>query len=73
MRDKRLWGDNYYNPKEKKWSTEPEDETVKRAFCVNILEPLIKLARTVTTGKKEVYLPLLEKLGIKLTSEEMET
>ena len=70
---KRLWGDNYYNPKEKKWSTEPEDETVKRAFCVNILEPLIKLARTVTTGKKEVYLPLLEKLGIKLTSEEMET
>ena len=70
---KRLWGDNYYNPKEKKWSSEPEDETVKRAFCVNILEPLIKLARTVTTGKKEVYLPLLEKLGIKLTSEEMET
>ncbi len=34
---------------------------------------MIKLARTVTTGKKEVYLPLLEKLGIKLTSEEMET
>ena len=70
---KRLWGDNYYNPKEKKWSTEPEDETVQRAFCVNILEPLIKLAKTVTTGKKEVYLPFLEKLGIKLTTEEMET
>ena len=70
---KKLWGDNYYNPKEKKWSTEPQDESVQRAFCVNILEPLIKLARTVITGKKEVYSPLLEKIGIKLTPEEMET
>ena len=70
---KRLWGDNYYNPKEKKWSTEPEDETVQRAFCANILEPLTKLARAVHSGKKEVYLPFLEKLGIKLTSEELET
>ena len=34
---------------------------------------MIKLAKTVTTGKKEVYLPFLEKLGIKLTTEEMET
>ena len=70
---KRLWGDNYFNPKEKKWSNEPEDETVQRAFCANILEPLSKLARAVNSGKKEVYKPLLEKLGIKLTSEEMET
>ena len=70
---KRLWGDNYYNPKEKKWSNEPEDETVQRAFCTNILEPLTKLARAVHSGKKEVYLPFLEKLGIKLSSEELET
>ena len=69
---KKLWGDNYFNPKEKKWSTEPEDENVPRAFCANILEPLTKLAKTITTGKKEVYSPLLEKLGIKLTSEEMD-
>ena len=48
---KKLWGDNYYNPKEKKWSDEPEDETVKRAFCANILEPLIKLSNTVAVTK----------------------
>ena len=70
---KRLWGDNYYNPKQKKWSNETEDETVQRAFCTNILEPLTKLARAVHSGKKEVYLPFLEKLGIKLSSEELET
>ena len=70
---KRLWGDNYYNPKEKKWSTEPEDDSVQRAFCAYILEPLTKLARAVHTEKKEVFVPLLEKLGIKLSSEELET
>jgi elongation factor 2 len=69
---KRLWGDNYWNPKSKKWSDEPEDETVKRAFCANILEPLIKLANTVATGKKEVYQPLLQKLKIELKGEELE-
>ena len=69
---KRLWGDNYWNPKSKKWSDEPEDESVKRAFCANILEPLIKLANTVATGKKEVYQPLLQKLKIELKGEELE-
>ena len=69
---KKLWGDNYYNPKEKKWSHEPEDETVQRAFCTNILNPLIKLANDVSTGKQEVYQPLLKKLGIELKGEELE-
>ena len=69
---KRLWGDNYYNPKEKKWGDEPEDDTVKRAFCANILEPLIKLANTVASGKKEVYQPLLQKLKIELKGEELD-
>ena len=69
---KRLWGDNYFNPKQKKWSDEPEDETVKRAFCANILEPLIKLANTVASGKKEVYQPLLKKLNIELKGDELD-
>ena len=63
---KKLWGDNYYNPKEKKWSDQPEDEDVQRAFCSNILAPLTKLANNVSSGKKEVYQPLLKKLGIEL-------
>ena len=58
---KKLWGDNYFNPKQKKWSKEPENDNIKRSFCVNILEPLIKLVNTVLLGKKEVYQPLLKK------------
>ena len=69
---RRLWGDNYYNPKKKKWSNEPEDENIQRAFCSNILEPLIKLANTVYSGEKNIYQPLLEKLGIKLEGKELE-
>lgn len=51
---KRLWGDNYFNPKSKKWSDEPEDDTVKRAFCANVLEPLITLANKVSEGKRSI-------------------
>ena len=69
---KKLWGDNYYNPEEKKWSHDPEDETVQRAFCSYILNPLTKLANDVSTGKKEVFQPLLKKLGIELKTEELE-
>ena len=69
---KRLWGDNYYNQKDKKWSKEPGDENTKRAFCENIMEPLIKLANSVSSGKKDIYQPLLKKLGIKLNSKDLE-
>ena len=68
----KLWGDNYYNPKSKKWEDHSEDENIKRAFCANILEPLIKLANTVSSGKSEVYQPLLKKLGIELKGEELD-
>ena len=69
---KRLWGDNYYNPKQKKWSEDPEDKTVKRAFCASILEPIMKLAFSVESDKKEVYEPLLKKLHIELKGDELE-
>ena len=67
---KRLWGDNFFNIKQKKWSEEPENDNSKRSFCANILEPLIKLANTVLLGKKEVYEPLFNKFGIQLKGDE---
>ena len=71
---KKLWGDNYFNPKTKKWTDESEQdgEELKRAFAQFVLEPLIKLANTVSSGKKEVYQPLLQKLNIELKGEELE-
>ncbi len=71
----KLWGDNYFDPKTKKWKSTPEDDEgneLKRAFCSLILDPLLKLCNQLATGKKEVYTPLLEKLGISLTGDELE-
>ena len=70
---KKLWGDNFYNPKTKKWSNEQDEEQgLKRAFTNFVLEPLIKLANTVSSNKKEAYQPLLQKLNIELKGEELE-
>ena len=71
----KLWGDNYFDAKTKKWKKNNEDEDgneLKRAFCSMILDPLLKLCNTVATGKKEVYNPLLEKLEIQLKGDELD-
>jgi elongation factor 2 len=65
----KLWGDNYFDAKAKKWTTENvgEDGTeLQRAFCSMILEPLTKLANSLNRGEKDVYMPLLERLNIKI-------
>lgn len=72
---KKFWGDNYFNPKTKKWTDSPEnddEEDLKRCFVSLVLDPLCKLANTVKEGKKEVYNPLLQKLGIELKGEEVD-
>ncbi|KAJ8609264.1 hypothetical protein MRB53_039205 [Persea americana] len=38
----RLWGDNYFNPKTKKWSkagTDADGKPLERAFCTFVLDP----------------------------------
>jgi elongation factor 2 len=70
---KKLWGDHFFNPKTKKWSEESTDDDgndLKRAFCSMILDPLLKLADSVKSGKKEVYEPMLKKLEIELDPDE---
>ena len=65
----RLWGDNFYNGK--KFTTDP-DEGHPRAFCALALDPIMKLAQSVHSGKKEVWSEMALKLGVKLTSDDME-
>ncbi|KAF2456243.1 P-loop containing nucleoside triphosphate hydrolase protein [Lineolata rhizophorae] len=65
----RLWGDNYFNPKTKKW-TKSSDGTVERAFNQFILDPIFRIFGAVMNFKKDEIPTLLEKLAIKLTSDE---
>jgi len=68
---KRLWGDNFFSPTEKKWKKESTKGYV-RGFCQFILDPIYKMFDAVMNGKKDVYTSLMEKLSIKLSSEDRE-
>jgi len=69
---KNLWGDRYFNPGSKKWSTTPENSAVKRGFCQFVLEPIFKVFDCVMNVKKDETVKLLDKLNIKLPADERE-
>merc|ERR1712121_187808 len=66
---KRLWGDQLYHPKEKKWSKSAEKGYV-RGFTQYILDPIYKVFNMCMKDTKENALALIEKIGVKLTTEE---
>lgn len=68
---KRLWGDQFYNPKEKKW-TKDERPGSQRGFTQYVLDPIYKVFEFTMKNSKEKAFALVDKLGIKLTSEEKE-
>ncbi|KAF9356115.1 Elongation factor 2 [Mortierella sp. AD094] len=71
----KLWGENYFNPTTKKWSTKNTDadgKPLERAFCMFVLDPIFKLFDSAMNKKKEDVYPILEKLDITLKSEEKE-
>jgi elongation factor 2 len=71
----KLWGDNYYDAKGKKWrSTDMDDENnqLKRAFVQFIMEPVIRLCRNIMEGNKEAYLKMLGHLEISLKKDQLE-
>lgn len=65
----RLWGENFFNPKTKKWSKQKEDDN-KRSFCMYILDPIYKIFDTIMNYKKDEYEALLPKLGITIKHED---
>jgi len=69
----RLWGDSYFNPKTKKWTTKDKDadgKTLERAFNMFVLDPIFRLFAAIMNFKKDEIPALLEKLEIVLKGEE---
>lgn len=69
----KLWGDNFFNPKTRKWTTSPNDadgKLLERAFNMFVLDPIFKIFDAVMNFKKDIVNSMCEKLDIKLTSEE---
>jgi elongation factor 2 len=67
-------GDNYFNPHTKKWTNKGnhEGKELERAFNQFILDPIFRIFAAVMNFKKDEIPTLLEKLNIKLTSEDKE-
>lgn len=69
----RLWGDNYYNPNTKKWTTQATNDdgtTNQRGFNMFVLDPIYKLFNSILNEQVPVYTEMISKLNIKLTQEE---
>jgi elongation factor 2 len=71
----RLWGDHFFNPKTKKWTskeTDADGKPLERAFNMFILDPIFRLFSAIMNFKKEETTNLLEKLEIVLKGDEKE-
>ncbi|BFZ01489.1 hypothetical protein BsWGS_04528 [Bradybaena similaris] len=68
---KRLWGNQFYSVKEKKWFKE-ETAGAVRGFTNYILKPIYEIFSHCMTKTKEEAVALVEKLGVKLTFEDKE-
>lgn len=66
---KNLWGDRFFNAKTKKWSNTSDPDS-KRGFCQFVLDPIFKVFDAVMGCKKEETAKLIEKLNIKLATDE---
>ncbi|ORX62478.1 elongation factor 2 [Hesseltinella vesiculosa] len=69
----RLWGENYFNPKTKKWSknsTDADGNSLERAFNMFVLDPIFKIFESIMNFKKEETKVLLSKLNVVLKNEE---
>merc|ERR1711944_307019 len=62
----KLWGENFFNPKTKKWAKTKSDDNV-RSFCMYILDPIYKVFDCIMNFKKDETDKLLDKLGVKST------
>lgn len=72
---KKLWGDNYFDAATKKWKKDGYDEEgkpLKRAFNQFIMDPLMKLARSIMDGNKELMDKMLKSLEINIKADERE-
>lgn len=70
---KRLWGDNYFDPKAKKWKKKGVDDNGKplpRAFCQFVLDPIYKIFACIMNHENEKVAKMLKSLKIELKGEE---
>jgi len=69
----KLWGDNFYDQKAKKWKNHKQADdgtTLKRTFVQFMMEPVIRLCRATMNGEMDKVDKMLVTLEINLKNEE---
>mmetsp|Transcript_10272 Transcript_10272/g.8820 ORF Transcript_10272/g.8820 Transcript_10272/m.8820 type:complete len:837 (+) Transcript_10272:43-2553(+) len=72
---KKLWGDNFFDAKGKKWKVEPvgdDGSTLKRAFVQFCMDPVVKIARSVMDGNMEQFDKIIKAINLELKPAERE-
>ena len=72
----KLWGDNYFDAKAKKWKNHdtPDEEggkQLKRAFVSFIMEPVIRLCNATMNGEMEKVTKMSKSLGLVLKQDDL--
>ncbi|EOD04372.1 hypothetical protein EMIHUDRAFT_312577 [Emiliania huxleyi CCMP1516] len=71
----RLWGDKYFNPKEKKWINTAGGDAPKgleRAFCMFCMTPISKVFTNCMDEKYDAVTKMLCAVGVTLTKDDLE-
>ena len=61
----KFWGDNYFNPKEKKFTSVADDGAgaeLPRCFVQFIMKPIVTLIRNIMDGQLDLVWKMLETL-----------
>jgi len=70
----KFWGDNYFNPQQKKFQTSDDsgnpEKPLQRCFVQFIVRPVIQLCRNIMNGNLDAVWKMLETLNINLKADE---
>ena len=69
----KLWGDNFFDGKAKKWVTigrSKDGKKLPRAWCQFVFKPIRQLFTHIMGEQTAKYTEMIDQLGIKLTHEE---
>merc|ERR1711935_1184231 len=70
---KKFWGDNYFNPTTKKFTTDADNGKggeLPRCFVQFIMRSVIQLTRSLMEGNKDVYEKMMTNIGLTLKGDE---
>jgi elongation factor 2 len=69
---KRLWGENYFSAKKKVWTNKStyEGETLRRAFCQFIMDPICNLCQAIMAEQQEKVDKMLKGVGVELKGDD---